>query len=53
MKLSKILLIVTVVAAPNFATAMGCGGGDDVAVYCQSGTVWDHDSNRCIPKTTS
>lgn len=50
MSFSKFLLIATVIAAPSFASAMSCGDDNTAAVHCLSGTVWDHDSNRCIPK---
>jgi hypothetical protein len=51
MKAAKILVIATLLGAPGLASAM-CQDKHQV-MSCDTGMVWDHDSQSCITQVTS
>ena len=50
-KTSIALISLILAGAPAFATASCMGHDTEQAMSCATGTVWDADSQRCVPTT--
>ena len=55
MKLKFTLAAAILAFGPSFANAMGCerGHGDQQAMSCAEGLVWDADKGSCVEQATS
>ena len=55
MKTKLFLATLVVAASPTLALAMGCSYGhsktEDVVMSCAPGSVFDADTQKCVPTT--
>ena len=55
MKTKMLLAALALTVSPSIALAMGCGYGhaktDDVAMSCAAGSVYNSETQRCVPTT--
>ncbi len=55
MKTKLLLATLALAVTPSLAMAMGCGyghvKGEDIAMSCAEGSVYDTDAQRCVPTT--
>ncbi len=55
MRIKTFLAALALIAAPSFALADACmwGHASDVTMSCAQGTVWDADTQTCVPTVSS
>ena len=55
MKTKMLLATLALAVSPSIAMAMGCGYGhsktEEVTMSCAAGSVFDSESQRCVPTT--
>ena len=55
MKTKMLLATLALAVSPSIALAMGCSGGhskaEEVTMSCAAGSVFDAESQRCVPTT--
>ena len=55
MKTKIFLAALAIAASPTLAMAMGCSQGhtksEDVVMSCAPGSVFDSETQRCVPTT--
>ena len=50
MKINTCLIVMSLIATPGFAFAMGCSKGEDkiTASSCAVGMIWDEAKESCV-----
>ncbi len=55
MKTKMLLAALALAVSPSIALAMGCASGhsksEQVTMSCAAGSVYDSESQRCVPTT--